>query len=176
MRPRVIAVVAVARNGCIGNDNKLPWHLPEDLRRFKALTLNKCVVMGRKTYDSILSQLGRPLPSRFHLVLTRNTDWAPLAEHAPQVQGVQSFEEALWVGELRGESDLMLIGGADVYAQALAMTDVIELTEVAADVAGDAFFPALNPAEWSTEALGEGAAGAMRYRFVRLTRIKSGAA
>lgn len=171
MKPKLISVVAVARNGCIGKDNALPWHIPEDLKRFKAITMGKPVVMGRKTYVSILNQLGRPLPGRPHYVLTRSPDWQPEAAHAEQVHRVDSLEEALWQCELQNEPEVMLIGGADVFAQALASTDVIELTEVDADVEGDAFFPDLVEAEWHREDLGAGQTEhGLAYRFVRLSR------
>lgn len=172
MKPQLIAVVAVARNGCIGKDNALPWHIPEDLKRFKAITMDKPVVMGRKTYASILNQLGRPLPGRPHYVLSRSPDWQPDDMHRPQVQRVGSLEEALWQCELRNEPDVMLIGGADLFAQALPAIDIIELTEVDAVVEGDAFFPELSESDWEKEALGDGRTeSGMAYRFLRLRRV-----
>lgn len=138
------AVVAIARNGVIGLNNTMPWHLPEDLRRFKRLTTGHPVLMGRKTYDSIVSQLGRPLPGRPHWVISRQADWAPAPEHALQVQVAGSLAEAMAAAaSAHPDQTLILVGGAQIYQQALAddLLETIELTLVAAEPDGDAFFP-----------------------------------
>jgi dihydrofolate reductase len=133
---RVVLVAARDRRGAIGRDNALPWHLPEDLKRFKAITLGHAVLMGRKTAESI----GRALPGRRNLVLTRG-DRAPF----PGQKVVHSLDEALALAET-----LMVIGGAEVYALALPRADVLELTEVDAVVEGaTAFFPQFDESEWS---------------------------
>lgn len=137
--PPVTLVVAVAANGVIGRDGGLPWRLPEDLRRFKAATLGKPVVMGRKTFESI----GRALPGRHNIVLTRRQDYRP-AEGAVTV--VTDLD-----GALRAAGDaaeVMVIGGAEVYALALPLASRILLTRVEAEVAGDTRFPSLDPREW----------------------------
>lgn len=119
-------MVAVADNGVIGRDNGLPWRLPDDLRRFKALTLGKPVLMGRRTFESI----GRPLPGRTNLVLTRDRSWS-----APGVTVVHSLGEAR--AAAGDAAEIMLIGGAELYRQCWREVDRVELTEVHADVTGD---------------------------------------
>nr|UOZ96198.1 Dihydrofolate reductase [Cupriavidus sp.] len=172
----VCLIAAVAENGCIGKDNDLPWHIPEDLQRFKSLTTGQTLVMGRKTYDSIIARLGKPLPGRRHWVLTRQTDWQPTQAHATQVQRLSSLAEAIDQAHREGLQSLWVIGGAEVYAHALGYADLLELTEVGLDVDGDAFFP-----DWGTERFsaafsaqetgpwkvsGQGP----RYRFLRFAR------
>lgn len=137
-RPLISLIVAMAQNGVIGRANALPWRLPRDLRRFKAFTLGKAVLMGRRTYESI----GRPLPGRANLVLTRDRAW-----HADGVEAVHSLEEAL--ARSAGESELVAIGGAEVYRLVLPLARRIYLTHVHADVAGDTFFPDLDYTQWA---------------------------
>jgi dihydrofolate reductase len=124
-RPHITIVVARAQNGVIGRDGKLPWHLPADLKRFKALTMGSAMLMGRKTFDS----LPGVLPGRRHIVLTRDPDW--LASGAEVAHDV---EEAL---RLASGERLSVIGGAEIFAMLLPSADVIELTEVLAEVQGD---------------------------------------
>lgn len=130
-------MVAMARNRVIGRDGGLPWHLPEDLRRFKALTLGHPLVMGRRTYESI----GRPLPGRRSLVLSRRPDYAPAG-----VEVVPSLQEALQ--RLAESEEVFVIGGAEVYALALPRADRVWLTLVEADVDGDVLFPPLPSDLW----------------------------
>ncbi len=137
MPVRVSLIVAMARNGVIGRGNSLPWHLPEDLKRFKATTMGKPMLMGRKTCESI----GRALPGRLNLVLTRDPRWS-----APGVSVVHSVEEAL---ARAGEAEeLMVIGGAEIYRLVMPFARRIYLTHVQADVPGDTFFPAFDPTQW----------------------------
>jgi dihydrofolate reductase len=135
--PRIVLVVARARNGVIGRDNALPWHLPEDLQHFKATTMGGTLLMGRRTFESI----GRPLPGRRTLVLTRDPSWS----HAG-CERAGSLDEALALSADRPE--VFVVGGAEVYAQALPRADRIVVTEVEVEVDGDAFFPPLDPADW----------------------------
>ena len=148
--------LARATNGVIGRDGQLPWRIPADLKRFKALTMGKAMVMGRKTFDSFPS----PLPGRRHIVLTRG-DWA-----AAGAEVAHSVEEAL---ALAGD-DVAVIGGAQIYAQLLPRADRIELTEVHAEPEGDATVPAFEGwreiAREDHPAEGDGPA----YSFVTLTR------
>ncbi|MCU0975603.1 MAG: dihydrofolate reductase [Steroidobacteraceae bacterium] len=135
--PRLVGVVAMARNGVIGRDGDLPWRLPDDLRRFKAITMGKPILMGRRTFMS----LGRPLPGRENIVLTRDRAWT-----AEGVRVVHSLDEALAAA---GEAaDLMVIGGAEIYALAWPRIERLELTEVHADVEGDTRLDALDPGAW----------------------------
>jgi dihydrofolate reductase len=136
-RPTVSLIVAMARNGAIGRGNAMPWHLPADLKRFKTLTLGKPILMGRKTFEAI----GRPLPGRDNLVLTRAPDW-----RAAGVTVVHSVDEALQRAASSGE--LAVIGGAEVYQLTLPLARRIHLTQVLADVEGDTFFPAFSVSDW----------------------------
>lgn len=138
----LVLVAAVARNGVIGRDGALPWHLPDDLRRFKRLTVGKPVIMGRKTFESI----GKPLPGRHNIVLTRDRDW-----RVEGVTVVPNLAEAVAAGGLdpraRAEG-LFIIGGASLYAEALPSATRLELTEVDAEPDGDTHFPALDRDRW----------------------------
>ena len=124
-RPPITLVVARAQNGAIGRDGKLPWHLPTDLRRFKALTMGSAMVMGRKTFESLPSLL----PGRRHIVLTRNRNW-----RGDGAETANSVEDAI---SLAGAEPLSIIGGADIFRLFLPLADRVELTEVLEDVPGD---------------------------------------
>ncbi|MDO3723076.1 dihydrofolate reductase [Marinobacter sp. chi1] len=141
---RKALIVAMSQNRVIGRNNKLPWYLPGDLRYFKQATMGKPIIMGRKTWDSI----GRPLPGRMNLIITRQDDWpAP----AGTVR-VASLEEALLKAgaqaQLDGVDEVMIIGGGQIYAEALPQVDRMYITQVHADVEGDAFFPEVNWDGW----------------------------
>lgn len=139
--PLISLIAAVARNGVIGIENRLPWHLPEDLAHFKATTLGKPIVMGRKTFES----LGRPLPGRLNVVVTREPGLlaTSLAERVPSsagaVQPVGSIQEALVAA--RDAEEVFFIGGANLYEQVLPLADRLYLTEVNIEPDGDALFP-----------------------------------
>jgi dihydrofolate reductase len=137
-QPLVSLIVAMAQNGVIGRDNALPWRLPEDLKRFKAFTLGKTILMGRKTYESI----GRPLPGRANLVLTRDRNWI-----AAGVIVVHSVEQALT--QAGPGKELVAIGGAEIYRLVLPFARRIYLTHVHADVPGDTFFPDFDSTQWA---------------------------
>jgi len=130
-------IVAVADNGVIGNGNQLPWRLPDDLKRFKALSLGKPIVMGRKTFDSI----GRPLPGRLNIVISRQ----PGLE-IPGCTVVTSIDAAIAAAQPAPE--IVIVGGADIYRQALPEVQVIHLTRVHAHIEGDAVFPELQERQW----------------------------
>ncbi|MDT3670757.1 MAG: dihydrofolate reductase [Aromatoleum sp.] len=137
--PEIIFVVAVARNGVIGRENQLPWRLKADLAHFKATTLGHPILMGRKTWES----LGRPLPGRRNLVVTRNTAYpAPGAEVFPDI------DAAL---EAVGTGKVYVIGGAELFRQLLDRVDVLVLTEVLADVSGDVYFPTFDRGAFTEE-------------------------
>lgn len=129
--PQLSIIAAVARNGVIGRDNGLVWRLPEDLQHFKRTTLGCPVLMGRKTFESI----GRPLPGRRNVVITRDPHWT-----APGVEEAPSFDAALEL--LKHATKVFVIGGAQVYAEALPRVDELVLTELDQDFEGDTFFPA----------------------------------
>lgn len=141
---RLALIVAMDRNRCIGVNNNLPWRLPADLRYFKRMTSGKAIVMGRTTFDS----LGRPLPNRTNIVVTRNPDWdGPIG-----IRVVHSLEAALALAEaiavVNAQDEALIIGGAEIYAQTLPLVSRMYLTEVETAVEGDAFFPAFDRAEW----------------------------
>ena len=133
----------MARNRVIGRNNALPWRLSEDLKRFKATTLGKPILMGRKTFESI----GKPLPGRRNIVLTRDPAW-----HAQGVDVVRSVEEALAL--TRESPELAVIGGAEIYRLTLPDAERIYLTRVEADVPGDTLFPELDSTQWSEAQVG----------------------
>ncbi|TPD54620.1 MAG: dihydrofolate reductase [Thalassolituus maritimus] len=136
-------IVAVAENGVIGRNNSLPWYLPNDLKYFKQTTMGKPVIMGRKTYESI----GKPLPGRTNIVITRQADYQP--EGVKVVNSVEAARElAESVCLIDGQDEAMIMGGAEIYALALPHTDRLYLTEVHADVEGDAFFPEYDKSRW----------------------------
>lgn len=138
-RPRVSLIAAVAANGVIGDNNALPWRLPEDLRRFKALTLGHPVIMGRKTFESI----GRPLPGRRNIVISRNREYA-----AAGCEVAASLEAALEACR-NGSDEVFIIGGAQIYAEALPLAQRLYMTEVHCAFEGDAHFPAFDRREWN---------------------------
>jgi dihydrofolate reductase len=156
-------IVAVAENGAIGSGNRLPWHLPDDLKRFKALSLGKPVVMGRRTFESI----GRPLPGRPNIVISRQGGLA-----IDGVRVAHSLDEAL--AAAGSVPEVVVIGGAQIFRQVLPRTDTIHLTRVHARVAGDVFFPELDPAQWREAAVEHHAADERHqyaFSFVTLQRI-----
>jgi dihydrofolate reductase len=135
-RPEVVIIAAVAeRNRVIGDGLQLPWHIPEDLKRFKRLTRGHPMIMGRKTFESILVQFGRPLPERRHLVLTSN----PESVTHPAAECFTSYEQALQA--VSDEEIVFVAGGATVYAATVDKVDRLELTIVEGEFEGDAFFP-----------------------------------
>jgi len=159
-------IAALARNGVIGNNNALPWHLPEDLKHFKELTTGHAVIMGRKTWESLPERF-RPLPNRQNIVVTRDPDYA-----ASGATVVHSLKEARIVGA--GGTAQFVIGGAELYAHALPLAERLELTEIDADFEGDACFPAFDRSAWREvgRKAGKTAAG-MSYAFVSYERTQS---
>lgn len=155
-------IAAVARNDVIGHDNAMPWHLPADLKHFKAMTLGKPIIMGRKTWDS----LGRPLPGRLNLVVSRQPGLQLDGAETFTSLGAARVRAEQWARE-HGVEELMLIGGAQLYTQALDQAQRLYLTRIEAEPDGDAFFPAFDEAEWqridSQEHPCEGEAPAYRF-------------
>ena len=155
--PRHISIVllaAVADNGVIGRDNGLPFRQSSDLKRFKAMTMGKPVLMGRKTYASI----GRPLPGRTNIVISRDPDFAPAG-----VMVVRDLDGALAAARedarRRGVDEIMIIGGTDIFAQTMPLADRLEITEVHMKPAGDTHFPPIDAGRWRVSARSEHAAG-----------------
>jgi dihydrofolate reductase len=161
--PRICLIVALAANGVIGRNNALPWHLPADLKRFKALTMGHPVVMGRKTHESI----GRPLPGRRNLVITRNRAYS-----APGCEIVHSLDEA--IAACRGAQEIFIIGGAELYRESLPRAHCLEFTEIRAEFEGDATFPEFSLAQWREtrrEIHSDEPGISFRYDFVRYERL-----
>lgn len=164
---KIALIVAASQNNVIGLDNQLPWHLPEDLQYFKAVTMGKPILMGRKTYDSI----GRPLPGRTNIVLTRDANWS-----AEGVVVVNDLDSATAASEkacvAAGVDELMIIGGEQIYRKFLPVADKLYLTKVEAVVEGDAYFPAIDSDQWQqvAEKIPE-EVGNYSYRFVVLERM-----
>ena len=160
--PRINLIYARAANGVIGNNNAMPWHLPEDLAHFKRLTQGWPVIMGRKTWHSLPPQF-RPLPGRSNVVITRQPDW-----HESGAQRASSLDDALI--RCRDSEQVWVIGGAQIYALAEPLAHRIEVTEIAQDFDGDAFAPALS-SEWQ-EAAREAhvSSNGLRFSFVRFEK------
>lgn len=161
-------IAALADNRAIGIDNRLPWHLPADLKHFKATTLGKPIIMGRKTWDS----LGRPLPGRLNLVVSRQPDLRLEGAEVCASLDAAIARAGAWARE-QGAGELMLIGGAELYAQALPRAQRLYLTRVHLQPQGDAFFPEFAAADWQlaerSEQPAEGAAAA--YALERWERV-----
>ena len=157
-------IYARAANGVIGKDNRLPWHIPEDMAHFKQLTQGCPVVMGRKTWDSLPPRF-RPLPGRTNIVVTRQEDWNEMG-----AQRASSLREALQIAEQSNPATVWVIGGAQIYAQALPLAQRVEVTEIAQAFDGDAFAPELGP-EWvETAREAHTSAGGLPFAFVRYER------
>lgn len=162
-RPRVSLVAAVASNGVIGNNGRLPWHLPEDLKHFRALTLGHPVIMGRRTWES----LGKPLAGRDNIVVTRAPGYA-----APGAAVAASLEAAL--ASCARSPLAFVIGGAELYAAALPLADALVLTEIRRAYEGDSRFPDYDRAQWrETQREPHTAADGTRFDFVLYVRASA---
>jgi dihydrofolate reductase len=165
---KIAIIVAVSQNNVIGRDNQLPWHLPEDLQYFKSVTMGKPILMGRKTFESI----GRPLPGRVNIVITRDPDWT-----AEGVEIVNTIDDAMAAGaavcKAANSDEIMIIGGAQIYRDCLPLADVLYLTKVEAEIEGDAFFPDIDLDQWQeVSEKSPKTIDKYAYRFVILKRTK----
>lgn len=147
---KLAIVAAVADNGVIGKNGELPWHIPEDLQRFKKITQGHVVLMGRKTYESILKRLGKPLPNRTNVVITRQRDYP----FPPDVKSFASLEAALEA--LQNEPTVFVIGGSEIYRQIMSQVHTLHITHVHQTVEGNAFFPQIDPTVWEKSSTEEG--------------------
>lgn len=140
---RISLIAALSDNRVIGRNNKMPWHLSNDLKYFKRMTMGKPILMGRKTFDSI----GKPLPSRTNIVVTRQSDW-----QAPEVHVVHSVNEGIDLAQrlslIDVSEEVMVIGGAQIYREVLPQAQRLYLTQIHAEFEGDAFFPQIRADEW----------------------------
>lgn len=160
--PTITLIAAMANNRVIGKDNAMPWHMPADLKHFKATTLGKPIVMGRKTFESI----GRALPGRRNIVVSRNP-----AYEAEGCDVMGSLDEAITA--LNHADEIIIMGGATLYEQAMPMADKLELTFIDLDTEGDAFFPEWNADEWDMTNLDEHCKddnNPYDYRFMTMVR------
>lgn len=139
----VSMIVAASQNDVIGKDNQLPWHMPADMKYFKQMTSGHCIIMGRKTFDA----LGKPLPNRTNIIITRQEDFT--MEGCVVVNQLQAAVDA---ARDMGETECFIIGGGDIFIQALVWTDKIYLTRIHHEFEGDTFFPALNKGDWKETA------------------------
>lgn len=156
-------IAALTRQGVIGLNNTLPWRLPEDLKRFKALTLGHPVIMGRKTWQS----LGRPLPGRENIVISRQAGF-----HAEGARLVADIPQALALAQATGTDEIFVIGGGEVYRQCLPLAQRLQLTEIDQDFEGDAFFPAFDRSLWrETGRQHQHADAGFDYDFVTYQRL-----
>jgi dihydrofolate reductase len=155
-------VAAVAKNGVIGSHNALPWYIPEDLKHFKRVTIGKPCLMGRNSFDSIMLKLGKPLPDRLNVVITRQTDWK-----APEGVLVFNSIEAALEG-LKDKEEVMVTGGGQIYAQLIDKADKLILTHVHKEIDGDVLFRKIDYSQWkeiSREDHGE-------FSWVEYERVK----
>nr|AIA16084.1 Dihydrofolate reductase [uncultured bacterium] len=164
----IVLIAGVAQNNVIGQQGALPWYISEDLKRFKELTTGHPVVMGRKTYESIVQRLGKPLPHRKNIVVTSNTSY----QAHPEVLLCSSVQEALMKAQQSSEK-VFVIGGQQIYEQTLPLAHELEITHVHKAFEGDAYFPEIKKEEWK-EVKREERTGDMHYSFVSYQRSKKG--
>jgi dihydrofolate reductase len=163
MSAPIVLVLAMSDNGVIGDRGGLPWRIPDDMKRFKRLTLGKPIIMGRKTWDSLPR---KPLPGRTNIVVTRDRSW-----RAEGAVAMHSFDEAL--AKARGEnpSEIAVVGGAEIYQAALPLADRVELTQVHITVAGDTHLPPFDTKAWRENAREDHAtADGLNFSYVTLER------
>lgn len=165
---KITLIVAMSESNVIGMGNKMPWHLSEDLKRFKEITMGKPLVMGRKTHESI----GRPLPGRWNIVLSRDAGY-----HANGCTVLSGLDEALRVAKDRNEAEVMIIGGATLYEQTIEHADLIHLTLIQYKFDGDTFFPNIDKDVWTVSDQTEiktDPANALKYSYITLERSQKG--
>jgi dihydrofolate reductase len=168
-RPRLTIVVARARNGVIGADNGLPWHLPEDLQHFRTTTMGHPIVMGRKTFESI----GRALPGRRTIVVSRDARWShPGCEHAPSLSAAIALASTPGPDPSIATDEVFIVGGAQLYREAVAVAQRAIVTEIDLEVAGDAYFPELDASGWHVVSRSEHRSDAgLRFAIVDYRRV-----
>ena len=163
MNAAIVFVLAMADNGVIGASGRIPWRIPEDMKRFKALTMGKPIVMGRKTWDSFPK---KPLPGRTNIVITRDAAWK-----ADGAVAVHSLDEALAQARRENPAEIAIIGGAEIYKAALPRATRVELTQVHTNVAGDTHFPPFEESTWrETAREAHTTPDGLRYSYVTLER------
>jgi dihydrofolate reductase len=164
---RLSLIAAMGTDGLIGTENGLPWHLSSDLKRFRRITMGKAIIVGRKTLELI----GKPLPGRLNIVMTRQVDWV-----APQgVVAVHSIRESLELANRHatetGQQEVMIVGGAEIYEMFLPQVETIYLTRVEGEFTGNTYFPSMDWNQWQTTESLAVEEDAYRYRFEVLNRV-----
>lgn len=169
MKIKTSLIVAMAQNNCIGKDNQMPWHISDDLKRFKTLTTGHPVIMGRKTYESILRYLNKPLPNRTNIVVSRagfeNTHDVPIFSELEQ-----AINHAKSIAEKDGKNEIFIIGGAQIYNQSTQYAECLHLTKIHKNVQGDAFFPEFNKQDWHESERIDNMSHEPPYSFITLAR------
>ncbi|MGH1379017.1 MAG: dihydrofolate reductase [Alphaproteobacteria bacterium] len=169
MNIKTSLIVAMAQNNCIGKDNKMPWHISDDLKRFKSLTMDHPVIMGRKTYESIIGYLNKPLPGRTNIVISRSG--FDNKYNVPVFADIkESINHAKIIAKENNKDEIFIIGGAQIYTQSINIADRIHLTKVYQDVDGDAFFPDFNEDNWDEDICSTHKGSTPPYSFITLTR------
>lgn len=158
-------IAAVADNGVIGKDNDLIWYIPEDLKYFKDTTSGKPVVMGRKTFESIVDRIGKPLPRRHNVIITRQTDYDGLGADV-----VSDVNSGIFTAKQHADGEFFILGGAQIYAETIDLCDRLYITEVHQDYEGDSHFPAIDKDIWQETSREDKKGGASKdnpdYSFV----------
>ncbi|HEY7905451.1 MAG TPA: dihydrofolate reductase [Wenzhouxiangella sp.] len=170
-KPSIHLVAAMTRDRVIGHQGAMPWHLPRDLKHFKEVTLGHPVVMGRKTFDSIVASLGKPLPGRLNVVISRHQPTVPEG-----VRVYSSLDEALSELAKTGEAIVDVIGGGQIYDLAMPMADRLYITLIDAEIEGDTWFPAIDESQWQvcdTDTHPADEANAYAMTFVTFDRVKA---
>jgi len=162
----IIIIAGIAQNKVIGNKGQLPWHIGEDLKHFKEMTLGHPVIMGRKTFEEVIDKLGKTLPGRTNIVISRSLQDS---EHGAII--VRSVEEAIEEAKKYGET-IYIIGGKNIYEQTLDLADKLEITEVYKDFEGDVLFPEVNEAQWKEIAREDKHSGDTKFSFVTYERVR----
>ena len=165
----VSLIAAVAENNVIGKDNRMPWHLPTDLKYFREKTMGHCVITGRKNFESIPEKF-RPLYGRTNIIVTHQKDFS-----APRCIIVNSIEEAIDTAKQKNEFEAFIIGGGEIFRQAMGMADKMYLTRIHTTIDGDVFFPPINMKEWREESVQHFKADEKNkfdYSFIVLSRIR----
>jgi dihydrofolate reductase len=169
---KMAVIAAMDRNGVIGKDNQLLWHLPDDMAHFKSVTAHHAVIMGSRTYESLPPRF-RPLPNRFNIVLSRTQDHDP-TEHCVWVNDTaEAYRLADAYARQKQQNIYFVIGGGVLYAQALSSADILYITHIDEDYAGDAFFPTFDASQWQSTTLGhyESQNGQPAFTIVRYDRM-----
>ncbi len=169
MNIKTSLIVAMAQNNCIGKENKMPWHISDDLKRFKSLTMDHPVIMGRKTYESIIGYLNKPLPGRTNIVISRSG--FDNKYNVPVFSDIkESINHAKIIAKEHNKDEIFIIGGAQIYTQSINIADRIHLTKVHQDVDGDAFFPDFNENNWDEDICSTHKDSTPPYSFITLKR------